>query len=223
MAEGVSELEKVDAGFEAVSGVGVPEDFGADTAAEVGCAGVVGDDVLQERGGEGGAIVVDEEGTPGAVAFVSADDLAEEVEELGAEGDVAGSLAFASDFDLHQGGIDIGDLEGDELGGAEAKLIEGADNGVVGGAFARDGEEFLHLGFGEVGGLGGFDAPGEGEIFCGVCGNGASFVEEEEVEPEGGDFAVERDVFEGMGFFEEEKGGFEVGLGDGREGLCEEF
>ncbi len=82
--------------------------------------------------------MVDEEGAPGAVAFVSADDLAEKVEELGAEGDVAGSSAFAGDFDLHQGGIDIGDLEGDELGGAEAELVEGADDGVMGGAFAGD-------------------------------------------------------------------------------------
>ncbi len=48
VAEGVSELEEVDAGFEAVGGVGVTEDFGADAAAEVGYAGVVGDDVLQE-------------------------------------------------------------------------------------------------------------------------------------------------------------------------------
>ncbi len=41
-------VEEVDAGFEAVGGVGVTEDFGADAAAEVGYAGVVGDDVLQE-------------------------------------------------------------------------------------------------------------------------------------------------------------------------------
>lgn len=78
-----------------------------------------------------------EEGAAVAVTCAGADHATEEDEEVVAEGYGADFLAFADDAYLHQGGIDIGDLETDELEGAESQLVEGADEGVVEGANAR--------------------------------------------------------------------------------------
>ncbi len=158
VAEEFLDAAEIGAGVEHVSGEGVAELVGADVDGDAGVAEVFLEEFADADAGEACAALGDEEGSGldaglGAVAL-------DGLEGRRADGDDALFAALAENADGLREGIDVGDVEADELREAEAAGVEELeDRGVAGGgpggslffkgSLERGFEEFLDLGDGE--------------------------------------------------------------------------